>query len=135
MKIETIGDLLNITEVELLSYKNFGETSLREIKTILETKTLRLGMALEEKQLLSAEISELSEAQDEDEGLLNKPIDDLQLSVRARKCLEKLDLRTLGDLTRKTDAELLGVKNFGVTSLNEIKKAINNLGLSLRALD
>ena len=135
MKIETIGDLLNITEVELLSYKNFGETSLREIKSILETKTLRLGMALEEKQLLSAEISELSEAQDEDEGLLNKPIDDLQLSVRARKCLQKLDLRTLGDLTRKTDAELLGVKNFGVTSLNEIKKAINNLGLSLRALD
>jgi len=55
--------------------------------------------------------------------------------VRARKCLQKLDIRTLGDLTRKTDAELLGVKNFGVTSLNEIKKAINNLGLSLRALD
>ena len=135
MKIETIGDLLNITEVELLSYKNFGETSLREIKSILETKTLRLGMALEEKQLLSAEISEFSEAQDEDEELLNKPIDDLQLSVRARKCLQKLDIRTLGDLTRKTDAELLGVKNFGVTSLNEIKKAINNLGLSLRALD
>jgi len=135
MKIETIGDLLNITEVELLSYKNFGETSLREIKSILETKALRLGMALEEKQLLSAEISELGEAQDEDEELLNKPIDDLQLSVRARKCLQKLDIRTLGDLTRKTDAELLGVKNFGVTSLNEIKKAINNLGLSLRALD
>ena len=135
MKIETIGDLLNITEVELLSYKNFGETSLREIKSILETKALRLGMAREEKQLLSAEISELSEAQDEDKELLNKPIDDLQLSVRARKCLQKLDLRTLGDLTHKTDAELLGVKNFGVTSLNEIKKAINNLGLSLRALD
>ena len=135
MKIETIGDLLNITEVELLSYKNFGETSLREIKSILETKALRLGMALEEKQLLSAEISELSEAQDEDEELLNKPIDDLQLSVRARKCLQKLDLRTLGDLTHKTDAELLGVKNFGVTSLNEIRKAIGNLGLSLRVLD
>jgi len=139
MKIETISDLLNITEVELLSYKNFGETSLREIKSILETKTLRLGMALEEKQLPPAEISEFSEAQDEDEdedeGLLNKPIDDLPLSVRARKCLEKLDIRTLGDLTRKTDAELLGVKNFGVTSLNEIRKAIGNLGLSLRALD
>ena len=141
MKIETISDLLNISEIELLSYKNFGETSLKEIKSILETKTLRLGMALEEKQLPPAEISELSEAQDEDkdededEGLLNKPIDDLPLSVRARKCLEKLDIRTLGDLTRKTDAELLGVKNFGVTSLNEIRKAIGNLGLSLRALD
>jgi len=135
MKIETLGDLLNISEVELLSYKNFGETSLREIKSILETKALRLGMALEENQLSSGETSEFSEAEDEDERLLKKPIDDLQLSVRARKCLQKLDIRTLGDLTYKTDAELLGVKNFGVTSLNEIKKAIGNLGLSLRALD
>jgi DNA-directed RNA polymerase subunit alpha len=57
------------------------------------------------------------------------------LSVRARKCLEKLDIHTIGELTRKTDAELLGCKNFGVTSLNEIKKAIGNLGLSLRSLD
>ena len=135
MKIETLSDLLNISETELLSYKNFGETSLREIKSILETKALRLGMALEEKQLSSAEASELIEVEDEDERLLSKPIDDLQLSVRARKCLQKLDIRTLGDLTRKTDAELLGVKNFGVTSLNEIRKAIGNVGLSLRALD
>jgi DNA-directed RNA polymerase subunit alpha len=71
----------------------------------------------------------------EDEGLLNKPVDDLQLTVRARKCLQKLNIRTIGELTRRTDAELLGCKNFGVTSLNEIKKAIGNLGLSLRSLD
>ena len=132
--IETLGDLLNITETELLSYKNFGETSLREIKVILETKGLHLGMALEEsRQVGTAEISDRSDT--EDEGLLNKPIDDLQLSVRARKCLQKLNIRTLDDLTCRTDAELLGCKNFGVTSLNEIKKAIGNVGLSLRSLD
>jgi len=134
MNIVTLGDLLNISEAVLLSYKNFGETSLREIKSLLETKGLYLGMALEEK-LSSSETSELSVAEDKDEQLLNKPIDDLQLSVRARKCLQKLDIRTLDDLTRKTEAELLGRKNFGVTSLNEIKKAISNLGLSLRILD
>ena len=49
MKIRTLGDLLNITEAELLSYKNFGETSLKEVKAILETKSLNLGMALEDK--------------------------------------------------------------------------------------
>ncbi|MHC4285296.1 MAG: DNA-directed RNA polymerase subunit alpha C-terminal domain-containing protein [Planctomycetota bacterium] len=38
-------------------------------------------------------------------------------------------------MTRRTEAELLGCKNFGVTSLNEITKAISNLGLSLRILD
>jgi DNA-directed RNA polymerase subunit alpha len=135
MKIDTLGDLLNISETELLSYKNFGETSLREIKTILEPKGLSLGMSLEEKQLPSSEIPDHAVIADEDEGLRNKPVDDLQLSVRARKCLQKLNLRTIGELTHKTEAELLGCKNFGVTSLNEIKKSLMSLGLSLRSLD
>ncbi len=135
MKIYTLSDLLNISEAELLSYKNFGETSLREIKAILEPKGLILGMALEEKLLPSVEISEGTVIIDEDEGLRNKPVDDLQLSVRARKCLQKLNLRTIGELTHKTEAELLGCKNFGVTSLNEINKSLTSLGLSLRSLD
>jgi DNA-directed RNA polymerase subunit alpha len=135
MNIETIGDLLNITEVELLSYKNFGETSLREIKAILESKGLHLGMALEEKQFNMPEPFEHSGTEPENEGILSKSADDLQLSVRPRKCLQKLNIRTIGDLINKTDAELLGVKNFGVTSLNEIKKAIGNFGLSLRRLE
>jgi DNA-directed RNA polymerase subunit alpha len=135
MKIETLGDLLNISEAELLSYKNFGETSLREIKTILEPKGLSLGMSLEEKQLPSSDIPDYAMSSTEDEGLRNKTVDDLQLSVRARKCLQKLNLRTIGELTHKTEAELLGCKNFGVTSLNEIKKSLTGLGLSLRSLD
>ncbi len=135
MNIDTLGDLLNITEAELLSYKNFGETSLREIKVILEPKGLRLGMALEEKQFPPAEIPGVGTEPDEDEGLRSKPVDDLQLSVRSRKCLHKLDIRTIGELTSKTEAELLGCKNFGVTSSNEIKKALTNLGIALRNLD
>jgi DNA-directed RNA polymerase subunit alpha len=135
MKIQTLGDLLNITEAELLSYKNFGETSLKEVKSILEPKSLRLGMSLEEKQFTSIDTSEGTIITDQDQGLTNKPIDDLQLSVRARKCLQKLNIRVLGELTCRTDAELLGCKNFGVTSLNEIKKSLGDLGLSLRSLD
>jgi len=135
MKIDTLGDLLNITETELLSYKNFGETSLREIKAILEPKGLYLGMALEETQLSSAEMADETVAEDHEEGLLNKPVDDLRLSVRARKCLQKLNIRSIGEITSKTDAELLGCKNFGVTSLNEVKIALGDLGLSLRNLD
>jgi DNA-directed RNA polymerase subunit alpha len=133
MNIRTLGDLLNITEAELLSYKNFGETSLREIKAILETKGLHLGMALEDKNLAAGDLAGASSP--EDQGLLNKLVDDLQLSVRARKCLQKLNLHTVGELTRTTEAELLGCKNFGVTSLNEIKKALSGLGLSLRSLE
>jgi DNA-directed RNA polymerase subunit alpha len=133
MNIRTLGDLLNITETELLSYKNFGETSLREIKAILEQKGLHLGMMLEDKQLAPEPVVE--QTTPEDRGMLNKSVDDMQLSVRARKCLQKLNIRTLGELTRTTDAELLGCKNFGVTSLNEIKRILSGFGLSLRTLE
>ena len=135
MNIRTLSDLLNITETELLSYKNFGETSLKEIKAILDSKGLRLGMALEEKQIPVSLSTDRPSDNNNDEGLFSKSVDDLQLSVRARKCLQKFNLHTLGELVRKTEAELLGCKNFGVTSLNEIKKALTNIGLSLRSLD
>ena len=137
MNIETLGDLLRTTEAELLSYKNFGETSLREIKSVLEPRGLHLGMALEERQLVQSEAGETIEPEPEpaDKGILSKSVDDLQLSVRARRAIQFLGIRTLGDLIRKTDAELLGCKNFGVTSLNEVKKGLSNFGLSLRTLD
>ena len=135
MKIETLGDLLRISEAELLSYKNFGETSLREIKAILDPKGLHLGMAIEEEHIPPAETEDTAVVQDDDKGLRSKSVDDLQLSVRARKCLAKLNVHTIGELTARTDAELLGCKNFGVTSLNEVKKALVDLGLSLRNLD
>jgi len=132
MGIKTLGDLLKTTEAQLLSYKNFGETSLREIKQILESKGLRLGGALEEGQ---DDEGATGKAPDKDQAILNKPVEELNLSVRSRKCLQKLNIRTIGDLVRRTDAELLGCKNFGVTSLNEIKKVLEQYGLSLRTLD
>jgi DNA-directed RNA polymerase subunit alpha len=133
MNIRTLGDLLRISETELLAYKNFGETSLREIRAILESKNLRLGMALEEKGE-SFEQTALP-ARDNMSDVLNKNVDDLSLSVRARKCLERLTVATVGELISKTEAELLGCKNFGVTSLNEIKGKLADLGLALRKLD
>jgi len=135
MNINTLGDLLRITEAELLSYKNFGETSLREVKIILESKGLHLGMVLEEKQLGSEDVFDPAAAEGKEDKLPYKSVDELQLSVRARKCLQKLNICTVGELIRKTEAELLGVKNFGVTSLNEIIRTLGSMGLSLRKLD
>jgi len=132
MGIRTLGDLLKITESELLSYKNFGETSLKEIKATLSSKGLQLGAALEGSEQSPEEEEQVETG---DESILSKPIEELNLSVRARKCLKKLNLSTLEELTQKTDAELLGCKNFGVTSLNEIKKALDSMGLSLRILE
>ena len=53
-------------------------------------------------------------------ALLETPVTDFELSVRARNCLKKMNIRTLGDLLKITEAELLGYKNFGETSLEEI---------------
>jgi DNA-directed RNA polymerase subunit alpha len=139
MNINTLGDLLRTTEADLLAFKNFGETSLKEIKAILNIKGLTLGTGTEEKQLISTEFveeeTETVEKPEQDDGLSGKLINDLQWSVRVKKALAGLNIRTLGDLTATTEAELLGCKNFGVTSLNEIKKSLENLGLSLRTLD
>jgi DNA-directed RNA polymerase subunit alpha len=60
------------------------------------------------------------------------PLSDLNLSVRARKCMSRLGLTTLGDLIQKTPDELLGSRNFGVTSLNEIRAKLAEMNLKLR---
>ena len=66
------------------------------------------------------------------QALLNKPISELSLSVRARKCMSKLNIQTVGDLIKHTGDELLECKNFGVTSLNEVRDKLTTLGLKLK---
>jgi DNA-directed RNA polymerase subunit alpha len=140
MQIDTLGDLLRTTEAELLAYKNFGETSLNEIKNMLSQKGLRLGQMAHE-----ARVSGVTEADMPEKhagytppgslAVLNKPVSEIELSVRSRKCLQRLGIMTLGELASHTEAELLGAKNFGVTSLNEIKQRLVEHGLSLRRLE
>jgi len=62
---------------------------------------------------------------------LSMSIDDLDLSVRSRNCLEAVHMRTVGDLVTKSGAELLKVRNFGKTSLAEVEGKLAELGLSL----
>lgn len=135
MDILTLGDLLRTTEVELLSYKNFGETSLQEIKKILDSKGLRLGMALEQKSMPLPVESDDESANSVSTEMLSRTIEELELSVRARRALAKLGVKNLQELINKTEAELLGCKNFGMTSLSEIKERLVSLGLGLRKLD
>jgi DNA-directed RNA polymerase subunit alpha len=135
MNIRTLGDLLKITEAELLSYKNFGETSLEEIKAMLTQKNLRLGQALEEQQSQARKDLLKQVAGNVPETVLNKLVSELELSVRSRKALQRLGVNSVGELATRTEAELLGVKNFGQTSLTEIKQRLTELGLGLRKLD
>jgi DNA-directed RNA polymerase subunit alpha len=63
--------------------------------------------------------------------LLSAPISDLELSVRARNCLDGANLQTLRDLVRMSEAEVMNLKNLGKTSLTEIKNKLAERGLSL----
>ncbi|MBN2562380.1 MAG: tetratricopeptide repeat protein [Phycisphaerae bacterium] len=135
MNIFTLGDLLRTTEAELLGYKNFGETSLREIRAMLTQKGLRLGQnAVEPTSACSVAVLPAAPHQGDPE-LLARPVSCLELSVRARRCLQGLNIGTLGDLVARTEAELLASRNFGQTSLNEIKGCLVELGLSLRTVE
>src|SRR5829696_3682915 len=68
---------------------------------------------------------------DRRDAVLNIPITDFELSVRSRNCLKKMNIRSLGDLLKTTEQELLSYKNFGETSLNEIKALLAQKGLRL----
>jgi DNA-directed RNA polymerase subunit alpha len=135
MNIRTLGDLLGITEAELMGYKNFGDASLQEIKQMLSSKGLRLGQGLEEQHRRIRKAVYDSLKGSGNEAMLGKSVNDLGLSVRARKALQILGIQTLGDLAARTEAELMGVKNFGATSLDEVKEKLTEHNLALRELE
>ncbi|MFH0981399.1 MAG: DNA-directed RNA polymerase subunit alpha [Planctomycetota bacterium] len=62
---------------------------------------------------------------------LERPVSDLELSVRASNCLEAARIRTVGELIQKTEADLLRVRSFGKTSLREVKRKLADWGLGL----
>lgn len=134
MKIHTLGDLLRLSEAELLAYKNFGETSLNEIKAMLSQKGLRIGQRPDELGAVAADVpapAPTITVPPGSEAMLAKGVGELELSVRARRCLQRLDVATLGELIQHSEPELLSIRNFGVTSLNEIKARLGDHGLQL----
>ena len=136
MSIRTLGDLLNVSEAELRSFKNFGDASLDEIKAMLAQKGLRLGQAKEQQQQqVKQQVYDQLKEQSGDDEIFARSVNELDLSVRARKALALLGISTIGDLAMKTEAELMGVKNFGMTSLVEIKEKLAENGLGLRTLE
>ena len=135
MEIRTLGDLLKVSENELMSYKNFGETSLVEIKHKLTARGLRLGQSVEGGHVSRAHQDRYQELlKHAPEQVLKQPVSTLNLSVRARKALQLLNIQTLSDLAIRTEAELMGIKNFGTTSLVEINAGLAAHGLELRTI-
>ena len=62
---------------------------------------------------------------------LFRSVDDLELSVRSANCLKNANIRYIGELVSRSEAEMLKTKNFGRKSLNEIKEILQEMGLNL----
>lgn len=130
MNIVTLGDLTEVSEQELLAGKNFGETSLMEIRELLQAHGLRIGQHLH--KIHSREHIVDQSLSPEEQAMMNKLVTDLNLSVRSRKCMSRLNIQTVGQLCQRTPDELLASRNFGVTSLNEIREKLKENGMRLR---
>jgi len=81
--------------------------------------------------IASAELAAQAGAERENDKLLDRPITALELSVRARNCLDSANIQTLRDLVSLSEEELMGLKNLGKTSLEEILKKLKEHDLAL----
>jgi DNA-directed RNA polymerase subunit alpha len=131
INIQTLGDLTYVTEQDLLNGRNFGETSLREVRDLMAAHGLQVGQNVgtgrfRESMLVAASLTP------QEQAIYATPLADLNFSVRARKCMARLGLTTVGELVQKSPDELLSSRNFGVTSLNEIRAKLTELNLKLR---
>ncbi len=117
----TLADIVKMSSDEWLKTRNFGRTSLNEIKQRIQ-EIVNQSLSPYETEivpLLGTRVSKNTWR------LLEKTsIDELQWSVRTWNCLSSCNCKTLADIVKKTPTEWLTLKNFGNTSLEEIKQKI-----------
>ena len=75
---------------------------------------------------------EVFEEKSELEKLLEMPVEELELSMRAYNCLKRAEIDTVGQLIQKTEREISQVRNMGKKSLEEVKTKLAELGLAFR---
>ena len=119
--INTIGELIKLTESDLLKLKDFGAASLKDINSNLKKIGLRLGM-------LHFPSTRLTDAQ---KLFLNRSVESCNFSVRSLKCFRDSGIKTISGLIRKSESELMKEKKFGKKSLNEVISLLNEHNLCL----
>jgi DNA-directed RNA polymerase subunit alpha len=78
---------------------------------------------------------DLDDKNDHIRKILNTPVEELELSVRSSNCLKNANIKTIGELTRKTEDDIARTRNFGKKSLQEIKEKLQEWNLSLGITD
>jgi len=87
---------------------------------------------------IDSEVEQIAEEDNESleqKKLLEKTIEELDLSVRSYNCLKKSNINTFGDIIGKTEEEIMSIKNLGKKSFEEIKEKVNEFGYNLKGSD
>jgi len=122
-----------ITDYDKLSMEIWTDGSIKPDDALAYAAKI-----LKDQLSIFINFEEGAEASEEEERIepafndnLFRSVDELELSVRSANCLKNADIRYIGELVQKTEAEMLKTKNFGRKSLNEIKEILSEMGLSL----
>lgn len=125
-----------ITDYDKLTLELWTDGSLNPEEAVAHAAKilkdqLSIFVTFEEEEEEEITIQEHQGDMDKLNENLFRSVDELELSVRSANCLKHADIRLIGDLVQKTEAEILATKNFGRKSLNEIKEILLEMGLGL----
>ena len=126
-----VGDMTNFDQLNLEIWTDGSITPKLALTQAAEIIMSQLDIFTEFDETYVEPEIEYDEAKELRNRYLSKPVADLELSVRAGNCLETAKIKTIRELVVKTEKEMLEYKNFGKTSLNEIKDQLANMGLTL----
>lgn len=122
------------TDYDALTIEVWTDGSLKPEETVsLGSKILKeqLQIFLTFDESIEPDVAQEEQKSPQLNENLFRSVDDLELSVRSANCLKNANIRYIGELVAKTEAEMLKTKNFGRKSLNEIKEILSEMGLNL----
>lgn len=135
--VVTLGDLVSYKERDLKSFPSMGQTSINEIKELLNFHSLELGMDLNILETKNEILVKTNQEKEEFEELskdivleLIKDFDEITLSVRAKNALRNMNCYYVGDILSVNKSELFKVRALGYKSILEIEDYILNLNLN-----
>jgi len=122
--ISTVSELVMLTELDILKYRGFGRKALNEIEDVLANMDLSLGMKDDDAGSKNPE-----ELSDHAKVCLDKPLSELDLSIRSAHTLREAGITTIKELVAHTEVDMLKYRNFGRKSLNELKEVLAEMDL------
>lgn len=126
-----VGDMTNFDKLNLEIWTDATITAKEAVTRAAAILLQQLELFTEfDENYVEPEL-EIDEAKLRRNRYLAKPVSELELSVRASNCLETANIKTIRELVTKEEKDMLEYKNFGRTSLNEIKEQLANMGLAL----